>query len=850
MSVLDIRISSPWIGKSLAVLIGIGGLLPGQTSVLGQSLPHSGAEKYLALPLTRRAGGKVLNRYGVPFREEILPLTTGGAAQVHVGVSAKRIFFLGMTDTDKLPGLKQLAGPRFRSLSSLIRPATPCRGWDDPRNHAVRFFVGDHLGQIRLNYADGSSQVFPLILGESVWWGRAFFDYNEPFPADANQRRALASALRLYPPAPVRDGNYVAVINPKPVPIRSITVENSPEKKGTLLIAGITIETTSASRIAGATALTPVAFPRAFAKFIRTKALLPRGTDERRTRHRLQHLRLAIYTSNADFKGRVVKSVPPGYTGPDVSFKGNIFAEILANVFRWNVQDIANKIGKNGMYHTSTKGAASWGGYDGFGFYRNNVGRYYGASFSRDMGRSLQELTSLGYTSAASRCADYCFHMARVFTTDPSLKFRGIFLPPHWGELVNQPGGQPFENDGQGLTMLFLYDLWEQLPNRSQWLEAHWPDIKAAGDWILWQFADPKISGAANGLLHTTGEAANGSGYSVFADSICMNALRAFAQMADSIDKTRSAAQWCQRADKMQRAITQHYIVTVPKYGRVWTLAYANWPDKTTVLGPLISQADYQGFAPQDGIRAWRAVNKATYQRLIDTYKPFGFYGQAMGYGQGFITEAALLLDRMRDATTMLNWAAKQIYDPKFGFYIVPEGCEIDSTGRFWYSIGDLGNGVQEGEIVKALRLVIGIDDTQPERPQFFPRLPYGWKEIAVARYPVVFKRAGKIATTHLRYALKRQRHTMTLAMSAGKDVGPVAMRLGPFRNRPMASDVRVNGAIPAGGVVEHSGDSWWVGFTANVGPVGAANDGRAAARPRTMAHHGLAKIKTEQPEP
>jgi len=798
-------------------------LLMTQGSSTGEPTNKTSPEQYWALPLAMNAGGesrgKILDRYGVPFMEEILPLTTGGSAQVDVGAPVKRIFLLGMTDTDKLPGRKQLEDPTFRSLSSLIRWATPARGWADPRNTSVRFFVGDELGRIRLDYADGSSQIFPLILGEGVWWGRAFYDYQEPFPTDAQLRQALTSALRLYPPTPVEDGNYVAVIIPKLVPIRSLTFSNSPVKQGTLLIAGITVESAQTNRIAGATPLAPGAFSPEFETFARTKALHPLGEDENKTEQRLNNLRLALYTSDADFKGHVAKIVPPGYSGPEVSFKGAIFAEILANVFRYNVQDIADKIDAEGMYHTSTKGALSWGGYSGFGFFRTNFGRYYDASFSRDMGRSLQELAALGDTNDAARCADYCRRMARLYTTNPALRLKGTVLPPHWGQLINRPSRGSFENDGQGLTMLFLYKLWEQLPDRDDWLRARWPDIQAAGDWILWQFAHPEISGATNGLLHTTGEAAHGNGYSVFADSICMNALEAFAQMADSIGETNSAAQWRERAILMRQAITGHYIVNDPKYGRVWTLAYADWPHQSGVLGPLIIQADYQGFAPEDNNPEWRAVNEATYQRLIDIYQPFGFYGQAMGYGQGFVTEAALLLDRMRDATTMLDWAAKEIYDPKFGSYIVPEGCEIDPTGRFWYRIGDLGNGVQEGEIVKTLRLVIGVDDTHPDRLQFFPRMPYGWKEIAVAKYPIAFERAGQMATTHLSYQLKRSGNKMTLEISSDEELGPVAMRLGPFEKQPKAFDIRVNAQSVTAASVERSGDSWWVRFTSPVRP-------------------------------
>ncbi|MDE3149272.1 MAG: hypothetical protein KGL37_07360, partial [Acidobacteriota bacterium] len=421
-------------------------------------------------------------------------------------------------------------------------------------------------------------------------------------------------------------------------------------------------------------------------------------------------------------------------------------------------------------------------------------------------------------------CAGYCLRMARLYATVPALKYKGVQLPPHWGALVNRPHNPSFENDGQGLTILFLYKLWLRQPDRDEWLRARWPDVKAAGDWILWQFAHPGISGAANGLLHTTGESANGDGYSVYPDAVCMDALRALAQMAGSIGDTGSAQRWRERADKMQRAITAHYIVTDPNYGRVWTLDYANWTHKGSVLGPLIFQADYQGFAPEDSIPEWRAVNAATYRRLIDSYKPFGFYGQAMGYGQGFVTQSALLLDRMRDATLMLDWTAKEIYDPRYKCFIVPEGVQIDPTGRFWYRIGDLGNGVQEGEIVKALRIVLGVDDTHPGRLQLFPRMPYDWREIAVGRYPLVFASRGTLGTAFLNYRLRRSGNRMELNVSSDKELGPVAVRLGPFAKQPEASSVRVNGKIPAGALVEHSGDSWWIRFKTRIGQVPAAN--------------------------
>ena len=335
------------------------------------------------------------------------------------------------------------------------------------------------------------------------------------------------------------------------------------------------------------------------------------------------------------------------------------------------------------------------------------------------------------------------------------------------------------------------------------------------GSW--WQFDHAGISQATD-VLHTTGESEDGSGYTVYADVVCRNALLGLAEMADSIGESERAGRWRNLAERMKQAIDSRYVVSDPKYGRVWTLESAGWPHKSTVLGPLIFPADSDGFAPQDDSSGWRSLNEAAYQRLVDAYQPFGFYGQAMGYGQGFVTQSALLLDRMRDATQMLQWTAKQIHDPRFGSFIVPEGCEIDSTGRFWYRIGDLGNGVQEAEIIKALRIVIGVDDVRPNRLQFFPRMPYGWSEIAVNDYPVQFERAGKTDSAHLHFKLKRSSEDMELEITSDKQLGPVTTRLGPFSNRPHRSSIRVNGKHQEASA-EHSGDSWWMRLTIVVEP-------------------------------
>ena len=770
-------------------------------------------DRFLALHIAQNdaATGQMLYRYGVPFLETPSRPATKDVIQAGVGVTVKKIFLLGLIETQ--------------------RPSA----WSSPLTYASRYIVGDNLGTIRLHYADGFSKDYPLILGESVWWGLPFYQTREPFPTDARLRNAFEQCLRLYPPAPVDDGNYVAVIAPKNSPLASIEITNSPAKHGSVAVSGITVEVAPDARVPGSLPIPAGDLTPDFRKFIAEKSLRPAGVDDAGSKQRLTALSDALYSTDADFKLPIPAEIPAGYSGPRVIFKGNNYAVALQNAFYANVQDMLDKIDADGTYHTSTRNALSWAGDPRsaggeFGTFRKDVGVYYGDAWSRDLGRTMQELTELGFLGKTTPTADFALRSARTWSQNPSLNYKGVPLPPHWSRVINRPDfAQPFENDGHGLIALFIYKLWQRVPDRDQWLRARWPDVKEAGDWIPWQFDHADITGAKDGVLYTTGESAAGKGYSVYPDAVCMTALEALAQIADSIGETQSAALWRDRAAKMRKAIPARYAITDPKYGHVWTLDDAGWPNQSTVLGPLIFLADYRGFAPQDDDPSWRPVNEAAYQRLIDTYRPFGFYGWAMGYGQGFVTQAALLLDRMKDVTPMLNWTARETWDSEIHSFVVPEGVQVSPDGRYVFRTGDQGNGVQEAEIVKIFRLLIGVDDNDlPRHPpgsalRIMPRMPYGWKEITVSKYPALVERNGNRETAMLHYNLRRIGDRMALDISADRPLGPVAMRLGPFEKQPVAADVLVNRKHPSDAQIAQSGDSWWVSFTTSIGPAAAA---------------------------
>lgn len=797
--------------SSVAALLMLGA--PGSA----QSTDAGGfaADRFLALPIAKSeaAAPRLLYRYGVPFMESAWRAPANGILQVNVGVAAKRIFLLGMTETQ--------------------RPSA----WSDPLTYAARYIVGDHLGTVRVQYSDGSAQEYPLILGESVWWGLPFYQAREPFPTDTRLREALEAALRLYPAAPVDDGNYVAVITPKDEPIASIEIQTSPEKHGSVAIAGMTVEAAPGTSIAGASVIPGGVLTAGFEQFLRERPLRTADADEHVSAKHLADLSDALYSTDAIFKQPIPAEIPKTYSGPHVVFRGTNYANALQNAFYANVQDMLDKVDADGTYHTSTRNALSWAGDPRsaggeFGTFRKNVGVYYTQAWSRDLGRSLQELTELGYIERASHTADFAFRSAESWQKNPALKYHGASLPPHWSRIIDHPDfSLPLENDGHGLISLFVYKLWQRMPDRDAWLRARWTGVKEAGDWIPWQFEHTDITGAKDGVLYTTGESAGGAGYSVYPDYVCMDALLALAQMADSIGETQSATLWRDRADQMRKAMLARYTVSDPKYGKIWTLEHAGWPNKSTVLGPLIFLADYSGFVPQDDDPMWRTINEAAYQRLIDTYKPFGFYGWAMGYGQGFVTQAALLLDRMKDVTPMLNWMAREVWDPQIHSFVVPEGVQVDTTGKYVFRTGDQGNGVQEAEVVKVFRILVGVDDTKPQRLQILPRMPYGWSEMGASDYPALVERDGKRELARVDYDLRRTGERVTLQISADRPLGEVAVRLGPFEKQPRPTDVAVNGARPREPKIEMSGDSWWMSFEIQVEPVatGAAHTKQTA---------------------
>lgn len=138
--------------------------------------------------------------------------------------------------------------------------------------------MGDLIGQVNVRYADGTAETYPLVLGESAWWGRRFFANPEPFASDRKARQALAQSLRLYPASPVPDGRYLAVIQLRRAAVSWVQIAGTPDKSGAPVLVGLTAESAQGDKASIGTALPHAKPSREVLDFINSKPLLKQGS--------------------------------------------------------------------------------------------------------------------------------------------------------------------------------------------------------------------------------------------------------------------------------------------------------------------------------------------------------------------------------------------------------------------------------------------------------------------------------------------------------------------------------------------------------------------------------------------
>jgi hypothetical protein len=226
-----------------------------------------------------------------------------------------------------------------------------------------------------------------------------------------------------------------------------------------------------------------------------------------------------------------------GFDAPDIRFYNKDGLDLYTNVYRRNIMDMAyHKITDDGMTHTSSAMTANFGCYIGFGSF-NISDSYGGHVWTRDIGRMLIEVISMGYFDRAIMAVDKLHELLYY----PSVRFK----IPHWKRVANLIANdendlfnEGNENDGHASIMMAIYSLYRKGGVGKDWLIANRDHLKAAADYYLWQESHP-VESNFNGILYSHSETSSQTfgGYDLYANIISSIALELYARLFDVLDE-------------------------------------------------------------------------------------------------------------------------------------------------------------------------------------------------------------------------------------------------------------------------------------------------------------------------
>ena len=351
--------------------------------------------------------------------------------------------------------------------------------------------------------------------------------------------------------------------------------------------------------------------------------------------------------------------------------------------------------------------------------------------------------------------------------------------------------------------MMANYSVWRNLGSTEQWVNDNWTEIEEGVEWIQWCFEHTDLSFAKSGILYAESEAGMND-YTMYCNVPCYLGVLGYSQMAQAVGKTEISNKWLDLANQMKEDIYDYFY---NQRSGIWKAdRYGFYHD------PVITMmSDMYGYDLNDMDSLWVQVSKSSYAEDIAPVAAAGYYGPTgTGYDHSMITQNALLLDQMADATKLMENLTKVSYAPGLVEpYLVPEGFTVNVDEGYIRRQGDLGNLVQLAEAMKCYAITIGISQVNNNTLKIMPRLPEGW--CADVQDFGLQNASGAIDLLVTYPSAGVQTARLTLGTTSGFD--SVRLRLGPLPADTGLCALQVNGVnTPCEMVV--SGDSCWVWMT------------------------------------
>ncbi len=496
---------------------------------------------------------------------------------------------------------------------------------------------------------------------------------------------------------------------------------------------------------------------------------------------------------------------------PKVRFKGGEFAETLSNIYAETLNDLvakyddgASKEYEKGFLHTST--------------YQHEGTCYYNQMWARDCGRGVLELIRQGFVKEASDVVEYFLNH--------------ITYKDHWSREIHlQNPILEKEVDGNFLIMLSIYQAWRYngKKNGEYYLKKLEPVVKK----YCFDILNSKCGGLVESISELSGNPDVLYGvYGIYGNYGMLLALKAISEMADfhnfkfedlnkSIEKLN---------DGLKNLISDGIFSKVEKncwfngidsrnmkaYDNVdFAGVTADFSASTRII-PFISEEDYK---PLD---EFYDINYNSYKYLKynmskgEFFRKYGFVSNTSwrgiggrhddtmcGYGQGFFTQSALYFDDVNCYSKCLEGIARLGYDGnvmqvlsdgELSPFVMHEcfcypnyekgldhtfGALNKGECNVMNNPGDEGNLVQETEVLKALRIAVGVF-AKGKTLIIAPKLTWHMNGIEVKDFPVF--NGEKTVRIDFKYKIQRYFRTAYVEITKGaEEFDDIEVRFGPF---------------------------------------------------------------------
>jgi hypothetical protein len=734
-------------------------------------------------------------------------------------VIADRLYFLGLTNSPDL--------------------AHPAWGGGDSFQN---FFIGDSDGRIELKYASGKCDEIPLVFGYTIFWRQIYGISSAPFSTNAAARARLDAALCVLNGLDAYKENepFCLCVIPRQEPLVSMTVVDNPKKIGFPAIEGLTFSTRSNLPQTDATTVSLGDFQpdTNVGQWLNTHSVEAANPFPPSRRRAVKALQNFLYTTPADLTlGKVRRAAASveltANNLPSIHFHGSVEAEILSEVYRENSAELLTRVDPDGMVHESNPTADN---YNGFGGFTPDMGPFKTDYYTRNWAPVL--LNDWGCFTKASATLDF-FDRALMFFPEsfPKLQMDGKPVPGHATVICNKPlvyydglrlGGWPTkytshdmgnpETDGHGYMMLSHYSSWVKSGRSPAWVQAHWPALQEAAEFIPWQLDNPKLSFSEHGLLYSESEGGMNK-CSFFCNVPCWLGLLGFAEMADASGHAEKAARWRTYANKLQAAMEAYFPTNNKTWGKVWdpkkTADWGGYP--IAAMAPILFGADYWGFDLRrqmpDG---WAECADRTWKMSLAAMQPEGCASCGFGYGQAHYALSGLLLDDTAHTGKIVDWTARMIFAPSQSHsFRVPEGVVMATDQSMWRRWGDLGNLYQMSAVLRVIQVMTGIDDLSSGELRIMPRIPAHWSGLSVENQPVNALSDGRSQIVRLQFNYARDpagRH-FNVDLNPDLPLDRVRVRVGPTAQGSFESALD---GRPVKVEPQTEGDARWAWLTLN----------------------------------